>query len=581
MVTVIITVFNNTKYLKESIDSVIKSVSNFDFEILVGIDSCSLTLSYVKSELQNYDNRLKFYFFEKNVGTYIVRNSLVLESNYDNIIFFDSDDIMKPEMVTNVLNHLSVFDVVKPMYEMFHGDFNYSFLHKNDKTNKHSPGVFGIRKKVFLNTNGFEPWICAADSEFFWRIGKSEHKIKYSDKLDFFHRRHSENLTTNKKTSINSDIRKSYHKKTQEKKDKNQYGPLQSLSINAFYQINDSFDLSIIIPTYNNVEFLKECLDSILISVGNYSCEILVGIDNCKKTLKYVEENINNPIVKFYFFDENVGPYIVKNSLSQITSSKNILFFDSDDVMENDMITETIRILNERELLKPMYLDFKKNYTETKVEFSKTYGEGVFGIKKSLFEKLNGFEPWRCAADSDFMARAYKSGAKVGFSRRVIFFRRIHENSLTQHPETNYSSKLRGEYDKLSRNKKNIILEKLETSKFYRIYNQKSENVIINGQFINQKNKITELFIDSIKLSPNQEKTQINYDRINEIIEKRGVYNPQTSVKPVRENPPKNRNKLIEIKKGSIADMSKKMMGKPDRKKSDFPNIFSQKRKRF
>ena len=84
------------------------------------------------------------------------------------------------------------------------------------------------------------------------------------------------------------------------------------------------------------------------------------------------------------------------------------------------------------------------------------YGEGVFAIDKKIFLAMNGFEGWKCAADSDFMGRLYKTGKKVLLSKDVLFFRRIHGKSLTKRKDTGYASKLRGEYFGISKKKVNF-----------------------------------------------------------------------------------------------------------------------------
>ena len=40
---------------------------------------------------------------------------------------------------------------------------------------------------------------------------------------------------------------------------------------------------------------------------------------------------------------------------------------------------------------------------------------------KKIFLAMNGFEGWKCAADSDFMGRLYKTGKKVLLSKDVLF----------------------------------------------------------------------------------------------------------------------------------------------------------------
>ena len=43
--------------------------------------------------------------------------------------------------------------------------------------------------------------------------------------------------------------------------------------------------ITIITTAFNNTEYIEECLDSILTSAKNLEFEVLVGVDNCEKTL--------------------------------------------------------------------------------------------------------------------------------------------------------------------------------------------------------------------------------------------------------------------------------------------------------
>lgn len=243
-------------------------------------------------------------------------------------------------------------------------------------------------------------------------------------------------------------------------------------------------EVSVIIPTFNNVDFLKQCLDSVVNSCNQLqNFEILVGIDKCEKTLKFAQEKIFDFRIKFFYFDENVGPYVIKNTLSEISKTENLIFFDSDDVMSDNMVSKIFDSLTKYECIKPMYHDFRGeiNYDDPKYKtYSNLFGEGVFGIKKHIFLRFNGFEGWRCAADSDFMVRTQKNGVTFKRIEETLFYRRIHENGLTTNPETNYGSKLRKHYIELTNSKTNFgPLDELKTSTCIRIY-PKTEITKIN-----------------------------------------------------------------------------------------------------
>jgi hypothetical protein len=234
-------------------------------------------------------------------------------------------------------------------------------------------------------------------------------------------------------------------------------------------------EMSVIIPTFDNVDYLKECLDSVVESCDNISnFEILVGIDSCPKTLKFVQDSIFDYRIKFHYFQENVGPYVIKNTLSKISKSENLIFFDSDDVMDNDMVNDILIKLKTSECVKPMYHNFKGkiDYDDPKYKlYSKLFGEGVFGIRKNVFLKFNGFEGWRCAADSDFMVRIQKNGVTFNWVEKLLFYRRIHDKGLTTNPETNYGSKLRKYYIGLTNSKTSFgPLYELKISDFDRVY---------------------------------------------------------------------------------------------------------------
>lgn len=212
----------------------------------------------------------------------------------------------------------------------------------------------------------------------------------------------------------------------------------------------NNIDLSIIIPTYKNLKYIDECLNSILYSSKDYNVEILIGVDGCKETLEFVKKSNYSENITFFYFEKNEGPYSIKNTLTNISNSNNLLFFDSDDIAEKDLIKNIIINLSSYDCIKPKYNDFGDGI---KISNKPLFGEGVFAIKRDLFLSMNGFEPWICAADSDFMGRLYKRKCKILHTPIVLFKRRIHNEGLTSRPDTGLRSPKRHEYQKLSKSK--------------------------------------------------------------------------------------------------------------------------------
>lgn len=289
--------------------------------------------------------------------------------------------------------------------------------------------------------------------------------------------------------------------------------------------------LSVIIPTFKNVDFLSELFSSIENNNFEGEYEVLVGIDSCEDTLKYVYENQFPINFKFFFFLENKGPYLIKNTLSEISLFDKLFFFDSDDVMAPSLLSEIDKNLNNFQLIKPKYIDFEdKNGTRVFKDDKPTFGEGVFGIKKQMFLEFGGFEDWRVAADSDFMGRLYRSKITILHTNHVLFHRRIHKNSLTINPETGLSSRLRSNYFQLSKNKtkEDIIIQNIKKSS-YKIVDIVNKNLSssydeINNQFeideyekkLERHKSISSIFIATpkIKKSQSQQKT-IDYNQVN------------------------------------------------------------------
>ena len=140
--------------------------------------------------------------------------------------------------------------------------------------------------------------------------------------------------------------------------------------------------ISIIIPTFDNIEYIDETLDSIYKSGKDLEYEILIGIDGCNKSLKYLKDKTYPDNTNIFFFPTNKGPYLIKNTLSTLAKYDNLLFFDSDDIMEENMIGYCLNSLNTHQCVKPRLRNFKIVNGKIVNEVGrKNWGEGVFAIK--------------------------------------------------------------------------------------------------------------------------------------------------------------------------------------------------------
>lgn len=290
--------------------------------------------------------------------------------------------------------------------------------------------------------------------------------------------------------------------------------------------------VSICIPTFNNTKYLKDCLDSVYLSGENFEYEVLIGIDGCENTLEYIKTLKLNENTKIFYFSENHGPYVVKNTLAKISQSDNLIFFDSDDIMMPNLIKKTAESLKSFDLIKYRMTNFSLVNNEIKEKKTTAWGEGVFGIKKSIFLNFNGFEPWKVAADSDFMGRMYKNRLKVEMNGEVLIYRRLHSEGLTSRKDTGFGSKLRNDYARISM-KKNYFgpLSTLTTGKYSIVTNTfelEKENIddVSEILMIAQNKDSKKTFIDKVLTSHRSNPTQpvrpqIRYEVVNNVTQHR------------------------------------------------------------
>ena len=104
-VSVITPVYNAEKFLKETIDSVLKQTYK-DYEYLL-VDDCSTDSSadIVKEYAEN-DNRVKYIKLKENSGAAVARNTGLEHAQGRYIAFVDSDDLWYPEKLEKQLTFM-------------------------------------------------------------------------------------------------------------------------------------------------------------------------------------------------------------------------------------------------------------------------------------------------------------------------------------------------------------------------------------------------------------------------------------------------------------------------------------------
>lgn len=215
-VSVIITAYNTADYIEPCLESVIKQTYRGPCEILLGIDNCKETLEAALAVRHRYNDNdgsrilnLRIFMMRENYGTYVVSNTLIDNSRGDYILRFDSDDLMKSDMIKTLVNQDADIVVMK------YATFGRIVQHPN----RYSFGQALFKREVFDACGGYSPWRCAADKELLNRASLKFEIKKLNDRL-FFKRMHKGALTKAEDTGRGSAPRREAHRKLRELSDK-------------------------------------------------------------------------------------------------------------------------------------------------------------------------------------------------------------------------------------------------------------------------------------------------------------------------------------------------------------------------
>lgn len=105
MISIIMPAYNTEAYISESIDSVLGQTYS-DWELLIINDGSTDGTGMICKEYSDRDSRIR-YFETENRGQGAARNLGIEESKGEYIIFLDSDDTIKPELIETVFGAIS------------------------------------------------------------------------------------------------------------------------------------------------------------------------------------------------------------------------------------------------------------------------------------------------------------------------------------------------------------------------------------------------------------------------------------------------------------------------------------------
>lgn len=209
----------------------------------------------------------------------------------------------------------------------------------------------------------------------------------------------------------------------------------------------DTQGVSVCITAYQATRFIKECLDSVEQQSwfrNHDNFEILVGVDNDPKTLRYLRKIMPQyRNLRVFMMNSNEGTYITINTLFYITRYDYVVRFDADDIMNVNCIEEAMLKRHTYDYVRFKFRNFYETDNVRWHDILVAHGIGLF--RKSVLRHYGYFRPWRIAADTELLYRL-KSFIRVGCTDSVVFSRRVYDGSLTTAENTKMKSPLRQYY---------------------------------------------------------------------------------------------------------------------------------------
>ena len=264
--------------------------------------------------------------------------------------------------------------------------------------------------------------------------------------------------------------------------------------------------ISIVTISYNQAEFLEECINSV-INQGYENVEYTVvdggSIDDSREIiLKYKD------YIKIIFQETNTGPADALNLGFKNSTGKIFGYINSDDFLlknslkkvneyfnlynQYDLIYGNGIIVNESSCFKKRMISRNFNLNSYKYGRSLVCQQSTF-FKKNIFDKLKGFNiennrSW----DFEFFADAYDHQFMLKRVDDVFGAFRIYPNSITGSKDNSSSYKIHEKLFLKYYNRKKNIYDKIIVNFFYVIDRLINPMALINKltDLINSKKKI-------------------------------------------------------------------------------------------
>lgn len=164
--------------------------------------------------------------------------------------------------------------------------------------------------------------------------------------------------------------------------------------------------ISVVVPNYNNSNFIGMALDSILLQEGNFKTEIIVvddaSTDKSVDVIRTYQEQYNNIVL--IINNSNMGLSYSRNIGMKNANGKYIVFLDADDFLATDTFKNCIALFKK---YKTDIVSFDMMAFFPNGDKFPCYGRGVFN-KEQVLDTKKDYIPWMLSNTAPNMFKTEK-----------------------------------------------------------------------------------------------------------------------------------------------------------------------------
>jgi len=445
-VTVLMSVYNGERYLREAVDSILnQTLKNFEF-IIINDSSTDRTLKI----LNGYsDPRIKIINNKENIGLTRSLNKGLSIAKGEYIARQDADDISTPDRLEKELNFLikrSDYAAVGSLIIVI--DKNRKELHtiekpitdeaikdslKKDNCIAHGSSV--IRMSCLRDINFYDNAIPKSQDYDLWLRLSEKYKLANIPEYLYFWRYHTGNVSIKNKNEQKHYVEIAKRKTTRKKKT----SP-KNISHPKF---------SLLMANYNNSKYIAEAISSVLNQSFKDWELIIVDDASTDDSAEKIRPFLKDKRIRFFKNKVNKGYVCTLNNMVYESRAEIFGILDSDDALTENALREIYNAHIEHPncgfiYSQFMYCDYSLNplqvgyCTPTPPEdtnLRRHYACAFRTFKKKDYFKTEGFDKEIVGAEDKDIIYKMEEATNLFFLDKVLYKYRVSPNSQTHEPK--------------------------------------------------------------------------------------------------------------------------------------------------